>query len=171
MVATSDETILNPGELPSQVDPRQNSVFAAQWLLGSLKFLSQSGAELITYFETVGWRGLIQGSHNAPIHDKFSAQKGDIFPVFKILGELKNFDEVIFCESSTPLKTEALVLRHSQSGIMKILCFNFSGENQTVKTDLPEKITSVINVITGEKIRVELNQFEIKAGSILKIDC
>ena len=171
VVATSDETILNPGELPSQVDPRQNSVFAAQWLLGSLKFLSQSGAKIITYFETVGWRGLIQESQNSPIREKFSAQKGDIFPVFKVLGELKNFDEVIYCESGAPLKTEALVLRHSQSGIMKILCFNFSGENQIVKTDSPEKITSVNNVITGEKIHAELNQFEIKAGSILKIDC
>ncbi|HYB05052.1 MAG TPA: hypothetical protein VED17_11365, partial [Nitrososphaerales archaeon] len=39
-----------PGELPSQVDPRQISLFAACWAAGSVKELAESNAYSLTYF-------------------------------------------------------------------------------------------------------------------------
>ncbi len=75
VVATSDESTLEKGKLPPQVDARQNSVFASQWLAGSLKFLAQSRADVVTFFETAGWRGFIQGDFKPPVPDKFSANK------------------------------------------------------------------------------------------------
>lgn len=131
VVATAEELPPLSGELPSQVDPRQNSVFAAQWLLGSIKFLAQSETALATLFETVGWRGYIQGEFEPPVPEKFSAKVGDVFPVYHVLKELVGFDEVVFSESSLPLKVEGLVLQSKSE--TKILLANFSGNKQAVE--------------------------------------
>ena len=54
---TSPETELKSNQLPSQVDVRQMSLFGAGWTVGSLKYLCESEAYSLTYFETTGWRG------------------------------------------------------------------------------------------------------------------
>ena len=51
-----------PG-VPPQVDSRQMSLFGACWTAGSLKFLCESVTDSITYYETVGERGIIQGDY------------------------------------------------------------------------------------------------------------
>ncbi|MBI2481077.1 MAG: hypothetical protein HYV60_21310, partial [Planctomycetia bacterium] len=40
------------GALPSNVDPRQTSRFAAAWTLGSIKYLAEAGVASTTYYET-----------------------------------------------------------------------------------------------------------------------
>jgi hypothetical protein len=46
------------------VDVRQPSLFAAAWTAGSLANLAPTSVEALTFFETVGWRGLIErGDH------------------------------------------------------------------------------------------------------------
>jgi D-apionolactonase len=45
--------------LTSTPDPRQETVFAAAWTLGSLKFLSEAGADSVTFGEIVGCRGIV----------------------------------------------------------------------------------------------------------------
>src|SRR5205823_13641010 len=55
--AAGPEPAPRPGELPAAVDPRQPSLFAAGWTVGSLKYVAESGVASATYFETTGWRG------------------------------------------------------------------------------------------------------------------
>ena len=55
-----------PGELPPEVDPRQMSLFAACWVVGSVRNLAQNGAAGITYFETTGWRGVMEMARARP---------------------------------------------------------------------------------------------------------
>lgn len=160
VVATSPEKSTGPdNELPSQIDARQNSVFAAQWLMTSLKYLAQSGADLVTYFETVGWRGFIQGNYNPPVPEKFSARKGDVFPVYYLLKEIAGYKSVGFSESSNPLDIDGIVLfkEPSYNNFEKILITNF--------TDLMQKIELKIN-FHGYKIRTllgkEINLFKDK---------
>ena len=43
-----------PGELPPEVDVRQMSLYGAGWTLSSIKYLSESQVESITYHETTG---------------------------------------------------------------------------------------------------------------------
>jgi D-apionolactonase len=172
VVATSEETEYKSNELPSQVDVRQNSVFTAQWLLGSLKFLAQSGTELVTYFETVGWRGFIQGNYNPPLPEIFSARKGDIYPVFYLLKELEGFDEVIFSESSAPLEVDGIVLQGkdlNDKTINKILLANFSSHTKKVKISGIETASFCNTLFSSTHIEKENGYFEFPGNQIVII--
>ena len=46
--------------LPLQVDLRQRALLAAAWTLGSVRELTLENVALVTYFETIGWRGLLE---------------------------------------------------------------------------------------------------------------
>jgi hypothetical protein len=62
------------GNLP-RVDRRQSECFNATWTLASLKSLIENGASSITYFETIGKRGI-------GIYDSLKGM--NIFPVARI---------------------------------------------------------------------------------------
>ena len=64
--ATEPEAVNTPRELPVSVDPRQMSLFAAAWTLGSIKYLAESGASSVTYYETTGWRGVMETEAGSP---------------------------------------------------------------------------------------------------------
>src|SRR2546421_1852947 len=58
--ATVAEAEQAPDELPDAIDLRQMSLFGAVWTAGSIKYLAESGAASLTYYETAGWRGLME---------------------------------------------------------------------------------------------------------------
>ena len=150
IVATSAEPAPNHGELPSQVDARQNSIFVAQWLLGSLKYLAQSGASLITYFETVGWRGFIQGNIEPPVPEKFRTKPGDIFPIYSVLMQFNGFDKIVFSESSEPLKVDGVVLQNNTE--TKVLLANFTDEPLPVEIMGMSSFTEAKTMFSNHKI-------------------
>jgi len=79
-----------PGELPQEVDVRQMSLFGAAWTLGSLACLTRSGASSLTYYETTGWRGVmetVEGSSS----EGFPALPGCVFPLYHVLADLGEF--------------------------------------------------------------------------------
>jgi hypothetical protein len=59
-VATGPEPEPAPGELPKPVDARQMSLFGAAWTLGAIARLAQSEAARLTFYETTGWRGVME---------------------------------------------------------------------------------------------------------------
>ncbi len=69
--ATVAETEKAPHELPDAVDPRQMSLFGAAWTAGSIKYLAESGAASLTYYETTGWQGLIERETGSPLPELF----------------------------------------------------------------------------------------------------
>jgi hypothetical protein len=125
VVATSEEEGSLWKELPFQVDARQLSPFAAAWMLGSLKNLAEAGATLVTFFETVGWRGIVQGNFAPSMPEKFPAEPGELFPVFHLLNEFSGFREMFLSERSSPLNFTGMVLKNGKT--RKILLANFSG--------------------------------------------
>lgn len=52
----------------SNIDPRQNTRFAATWTAGSIAELIAAGADSLTYFETVGPRGVVVGGRPVPAY-------------------------------------------------------------------------------------------------------
>jgi D-apionolactonase len=76
--------------MPFGVDCRQMSLFGAAWTVGSLKYLLDSGVSSITYYETVGERGLFMGEYGSRWPDEFAADQGMIFPVFHVFRILLN---------------------------------------------------------------------------------
>lgn len=77
-----------PGELPPQVDERQPSLLAAGWTLGSLASLAAAGATSCTYFETTGWRGVLERDAGCPLPERFPSRPGMTFPVYHVLADV-----------------------------------------------------------------------------------
>jgi len=101
------------GELPFQVDPRQCSLLGAGWTLASAKHLAEGGADVVTYYETTGWRGVIEREEGSPRPDLFPSRPGAVFPLYHVLADLGEWKgrEVIEADSSAPFAVEALAVR------------------------------------------------------------
>ncbi len=122
-------------ELPPQIDSRIMSLFGACWTLGSIKNLSEAGAESITYYETAGERGIIQGETDSMWPSSFPSARGMIFPLYYIFRSVlgsKSWNAVKSV-SSHPLKVECLALTDGKQG--KLIMVNFTDLIQPVTLD------------------------------------
>lgn len=158
--------------LPSQVDPRQLSIFAALWTLGSLKYLSEQGSSGITYYETIGERGLFQGSFPTRWPGEFRSFPGMIFPVYHLLRFIlhRKDAQIIRSRSSDPLSAEVLVLNTMNGQVFIIANFRNCATNihfknlksETIHTHIDNSnyFLSTLNSgwmdrIPGKKIRLD----------------
>ena len=114
--ATGDKTL----SLAEQVDTRQHSFFGAVWTLGSLKYLLESSAASLTYFETVGDLGVM-------------SDEGPVYPLYHVFADVSEFvgGKVLGSSSNRPLSFEGLVLWKEERE--RILLANFSAEPQMVQ--------------------------------------
>jgi hypothetical protein len=131
--ATSPEDC---GDLQTTVDVRQMSLFGAGWTLGSIKYLSESHVHSITYYETTGWRGVMETSEGARLPDRFRSIAGSVFPIYHVLAAVGEFaeGETVPVQSSHSLEVDALVLRkHNQ---IRVVLANYTAERQQIH--LPE---------------------------------
>lgn len=71
-----------PGGLPPAVDPRQLSLLGSAWTAASVGELARSGAASVTYYETAGWRGVIERADGNPMPDRFPSRPGQAFPLY-----------------------------------------------------------------------------------------
>lgn len=109
--ATGPAAELPPDSLPSDVDPRQATFLAAAWMLASVKQLAQAGTDAMTFFETVGERGILN-RHQSDHPHAFPAPAGAVFPSYWLLKELAGANTLRTLQSSAPLSAEALCLLH-----------------------------------------------------------
>jgi hypothetical protein len=118
--ATVSEKLI-PHELPPQVDPRQMSLFGAGWTLGSLKHLAEAGAHRVTYFETVGWRGVMEREHGCALPEKFPSRPGEVFPLYHVLAEIGEYSggDWFLARSSQPDQVSVVAARNgNKSGLI-----------------------------------------------------
>jgi hypothetical protein len=135
--ATGPEPEPATGELPAAVDPRQMSLFAAAWTLGSVRALVAGGAASATYYETTGWRGVMEREAGPLLPERFPSEPGVVFPVYHVLADLCRDAgaEALLLESSNPLAAQALALRHE--GRHRVLVANMESREQAVRVALP----------------------------------
>ncbi len=109
--------------LPDSVDPRQASLLGAAWTLASAKHLAEEGADAITYFETTGWRGVIQGDSDPPAPELFPARAGQAFPLFHVLADLAELRgaEIMSCRTDRPLEVAGLATRRPDGAVTLLL--------------------------------------------------
>lgn len=120
------------GPLPTYVDARQVEPFTAVWTLGSLKFLADAGAHSATYFETVGWNGIMDADDVAARPVAFPSRPGELFPIYHLLREVGEFagGHVRQIDSSDSLTAVGIALH--KPGRMRVLVGNLTGEPQTI---------------------------------------
>ncbi len=124
-----------PGALPSTVDPRQTSLFGAAWTVGSLKYLSESGVSSLTYYETAGWRGVMERETGSPLPELFRSLPGAVFPLYHVLADVNELAgaEVLAATSSDPLSIVGLALRQGER--TRLLVANLTAEERSVRID------------------------------------
>jgi D-apionolactonase len=141
------ETKVTGSTFPFQVDSRIMSLFGACWTAGSIKYLSESGAEGITYYEAAGERGIIQGDFDSGWPDNFKSKAGMIFPVFHILKwflECKTFS-IIRSRSSSPLKVDVLAMVMDRKIRFVLINYTHHFQNVTIKIN-----SGILNSFTLE---------------------
>ena len=130
--ATGPDPVVPPGELPPQVDPRQLSLFAAAWTLAMIKALAESGADSATFYETTGWRGVMEAQAGSTLPKKFPSIAGAVFPLYHVLADVGEFagGEVVRTETGDSLNVATLCLRAGQR--RRLLLANLSTEPRRI---------------------------------------
>lgn len=128
----------NSEPLPLDVDVRQMSLFGAGWSVGSLKYLSEAGAYSATYFETMGWRGVMESPQGSPLPRQFKSIPGAVFPLYHVLADFGEFAEgtIVPSRSSATQIIESLVL--SKDGSRRILLSNLGSKTQVARLECAE---------------------------------
>lgn len=141
-------------ELPPMVDRRQLSLLGAGWLVGSLRALAEAGAASVTWFETTGWRGVMEVAGGPPLPDEFPSVPGVVFPMYYVLRALADFRQggLRRVHLSHPLLVQAVVLEWA--GRQRWIVANVTGLAQRVK--LPVKgvlrvLDAAAAALTGEE--------------------
>lgn len=131
--ATGPIPAVPEGELPPEVDVRQMSLFGAVWTLGSIKHLATAGPASLTYYETVGWRGIMQGDVACEVPDKFYTRPGQLFPLYYLFEKLGGFlgGKIVEVQTNDPLVFEGMLLRKGDEE--NLLVANFTAQVLEIK--------------------------------------
>lgn len=121
-----------PGELPFEVDERQMSLFGAAWTVGSLRYVATGGAAGATYYETVGWRGVLESENGSALPKLFRSWPGAAFPLYHVLADVGEMPAASLAASQTtdPLVVDGLCL--TKDGRSRTLLANMTDEQQQV---------------------------------------
>jgi hypothetical protein len=109
----------DPRGLPFQVDERQPTLFGAAWTAASVKHMAEAQAAAVTYFETTGWRGVLERDDGPPDPGRFFSTAGAVFPLFHVLAdaaEWRRSASLVSIRSSHPLDLEAMAVQ-SEAGL------------------------------------------------------
>ncbi len=132
---------LSPEQALRAVDPRQMSLLGAGWTMGSLKYVAESDVARATYFETTGWRGVMETEVGSPQPDRFRSLPGAVFPLYHVFADVGDFagGQVVPSESSDPLRVEGLAL--TREGRRRVLLANLTPEAcSVVVSGLPARV-------------------------------
>lgn len=121
-----------PGELPDSVDVRQPSLLGGAWTAGSLKYMCEAGPASLTYYETTGWRGVLEREKGSALAAVFHSRPGQAFPLFHPLADVAGWRgaDVLQVASENPLLALALAVR--VDGELRLLVVNVTPEPQDV---------------------------------------
>ena len=130
--ATQPNKDLSNTALPSSVDARQRTWLAEGWTAMSIRSIAESESiSTLTYFETLGWRGIRELSTGSEDALKFASKAGEEFPVWRLFKHLKGFTHARPTASSLPELVDCLIVTSGQKA--KVILVNFSTIEQEVK--------------------------------------
>jgi D-apionolactonase len=161
---------VSSGNLPLDVDPRQMSLFGAAWTVAYVSRLALSPhVHSTTYFETTGWRGLMETEIGSPLPAKFFSIPGAVFPLYHVFAWMADFNRVCPTHSTHPLQVEAVILLDAQNR-KRVLVANLLPEEQEVKikTGTCEARVKHLNSETAETAMRTPGQFSKEQGEPLK---
>jgi hypothetical protein len=158
-----------PDQLPPAVDVRQMSLFGAAWTVGSLKYIAEGGAASATYYETTGWRGVMEREAGSPLPTIFRSIPGAVFPLYHVLADAGEFAgaTLVQCVSSHPLDVDGLAL--VQAGRSRLLFANLTPEPRTLRLRglAARVIVKQVDETNAEAAMREPETFRAAPGSLV----
>jgi hypothetical protein len=147
--------------LPPSVDVRQASLLGAAWTAGSLKHVAEAGAGSATYYETTGWRGIVERATGAPLSDQFFSQPHAPFPLYHVLASACEWAglEVLECRSTEPLAAVGLAVRDGDK-LTHALLANLTPQPLTV---LVEGLAGSARVLSLDESSAALAARDVRA--------
>jgi hypothetical protein len=108
------------------------SLFGAAWTLVAIARLAQSEVARLTFYETTGWRGVMETAHGTS-SPAFPSTPGTVFPVYHVLADVGEFAgaQVLASTRSDALKLDGLVLKKDEQTC--VLLANLSAVEQGVE--------------------------------------
>lgn len=168
--ATGPEPEPGAGELSPQVDVRQMSLFGAGWTAGSLKYLAESGPHSITYYETSGWRGLMETEAGSRAPDKFRSIPGAVFPMYHVFADVGEYagGDVVPTTSSDSLLVDGLALH--KDGKTRVILANLSPNPQQVSVqNLSQSVrVSYLDETNAEAAMISPEAFRAAEGKLTR---
>ena len=164
------DALPSAGELPSNVDPRQMSPFAAAWTLGSIKYLAEAGAASTTYYETVGWLGIMEAETGSPLPNRFPSRPGQLFPIYHVLRELALFagGRVRTTSSADPMTVIGLAVEKGNQ--RRLLLANLTPAGQPARVlGFGERVTARQLEASGFSTAVGEVQSKADGGLLLEL--
>jgi hypothetical protein len=167
--ATAPDPAPAPGELPRQVDVRQMSLFGAGWTIGSLKYLCESGAASLTYYETSGWRGVMEIEAGSPLPERFRSLPGAVFPLYHVLADVGEFAGGFTAPavSSEPLQVDGLALRKDRA--TRVMLANLGPVRRSVRVRHGGRQVRVrmLDETNAEAAMLDPESFRAQAGELV----
>jgi hypothetical protein len=122
------------GGLPAAVDVRQASLLGSAWTATALKHIAEAGAASVTWYETAGWRGIVERDAGSP-DASFPSVPGQAFPLYHVLADAGGWagGTVRDARSSDPLVAEALAI--DDGGGTHLLVANLTPGTVDVRID------------------------------------
>ena len=147
--ATQPNKDLSNTALPSSVDARQRTWFAEGWTAMSIRSIAESESiSTLTYFETLGWRGIRELSTGSEDALNFASKAGEEFPVWRLFKNLKGFTHARPTASSLPELVDCLIITSAEKTDAILVNFStieqevkFSGIDLKPQTLTPESVT------------------------------
>ncbi|MFN8526084.1 MAG: hypothetical protein U0821_23530 [Chloroflexota bacterium] len=168
--ASKPEPAPDPGELPRAVDARQMSLFGAAWTVGSLRHLAESGVYSATYFETTGWRGVMERAEGSPDQALFPSIAGGVFPIYHALADIGEFGggTVVPVSTSDPLRIDGVAVR--RGGRTRLLLGNLTNAPQHVEVSGLAASATVrsLDERNAERAMREPEGFRAERGGLVK---
>ncbi|MCC6178725.1 MAG: hypothetical protein IT305_25750 [Chloroflexi bacterium] len=140
-VAESTEPAPEIGDRTSPIDVRQMSLLGAGWTLGSIASLAKAGAESVTYYETIGARGVLEATTGSLDPDRFHSVPGGAFPLYHVLADVLEYADadILSVTPGDPLTVAGLALR--QGDQVRLLLANLTPyEQQVTVRGLPSPV-------------------------------
>ncbi len=168
--ATGPEPKPAPGELPSSVDYRQPSLFAAGWLAGSINALANAGVDGLTYFETTGWKGLIERRDHPLRVAGFHSWPGMVFPVYHVLADVADFQggQILPVTLGDGLRVQALALHGGDR--VRVVLANMDDTPLTVSLDVPGAGAATVRRLDDQTVYLAATDPEAFRTSTQPID-
>jgi len=158
-VATSSSEPAVPGGLPPQVDTRQLSDFAAAWTLGSIATLAASNVRSATYYETTGWRGVMERDSGSLLPELFPSQPKERFPVYSVFEALAGCTHYALADSGDRTRIIAISL-FSGRQLQHVLLANLTDSTQRLRVRASNAAAHSLMLEAYSVVRLEPDWFE-----------